>query len=374
MKSFVFIFAYNITFNAQKQMKRLLFLCVFMATTLCAVAQQAIVWEHPNMPYTPASNRISVTRVELSPAETDVTFLLKAPEGVKVWFSKDCKRKIRIGRQKPVLCGRIISEKMPDYPIADNNAEIKDNNYQSGDSVTLIGWLKDMPADLRDKGKELAVMNYSVFANNGDAVIYSAPLDSIGRFSLRLPVENACCVIGDYRRSGLLLILEPGETYYIMHDFATHQQFVMGGNARLQNEMLAYVPNIKFPSTGDVKRIGTDAFLAKCDSIRQSGEQQITDMAAEHKLSARWQHVNRNQMSAGAAFTILQSQYGQSEMPDKFIACAEENMRSFSLPYTLCFHLFTTIQHDYGQIIARKPAVCRGALSQRGPLPNIQTR
>ena len=63
---------------------------------------------------------------------------------IKVGKMKKGTRTITVGNSKAVKCSPITTATLPDYPIKDNRVGFKDNGYRMGDSVTIIGWLKDI--------------------------------------------------------------------------------------------------------------------------------------------------------------------------------------------------------------------------------------
>ena len=175
---------------------------------------------------------------------------------------KKGKRNITIGNGKPIVCSPISTAALPDYPTKDLRAGFVDNGYQANDSVTIIGWLKDMPEQAWKQGREFEVNIENVFMD--DQQKFYATMDSLGRFFLRIPVVNTSQAYLD-GRSFVSTVLEPGKTYFFLNDFKTGQQLFMGDDTRMQNELLAY------PDKWNYARIeeNTDAmqFKAQMDSI-----------------------------------------------------------------------------------------------------------
>ena len=62
---------------------------------------------------------------------------------VKIGKDKKGKRLIQIGSQKAVYT-MITSRFLPDYPTKDTRTDFADSGYKT-DTVTVVGWLKDMP-------------------------------------------------------------------------------------------------------------------------------------------------------------------------------------------------------------------------------------
>lgn len=109
-------------------------------------------------------------------------------------------------------CSRITSSYLPDYPAAVPGVSasgLKDNDYRSGDSITIIGWYKDMSQEMCDLSHEFEAGNQGIFKDSEK--MYSAPIDSLGFFTRRMPVENTQMLFCDWRRSNIVLIAEPGE-------------------------------------------------------------------------------------------------------------------------------------------------------------------
>ena len=160
---------------------------------------------------------------------------------IKVGKMKKGTRTITVGDSRAVKCSPITTATLPDYPIKDNRVGFKDNGYRMGDSVTIIGWLKDMPAEaLQRGGKEFEVMVHNVVTREPGGLSLYAKMDSLGRFTLKMPLPNTSQVFVDWKRTMVSIVLEPGETYFFLHDFGTGQKLFMGNDVRLQNELTAY--------------------------------------------------------------------------------------------------------------------------------------
>jgi len=150
---------------------------------------------------------------------------------------KNGKRSVTIGGGKKHNCSAITSEYLPDYPTKDLSS-FKDNNYRQSDTVTLIGWMKDFPKEILDRDREFEVSTAGIFSRN--ELKASGKVDSLGRFCVKVPVENTQQYFMDWRRSHVVTVLEPGETYFFLQDGKNHQRLMMGRNALVQNELLAH--------------------------------------------------------------------------------------------------------------------------------------
>ncbi len=156
---------------------------------------------------------------------------------VLVGKQKDGRRQITIGNGKKQVYSLITSETLPDYPTKDWST-FKDNGYREGDTVTFVGWLKDLPKEVLDKKRLFEIDLYSIYTKEG--VEFKGDIDDEGRFIVKVPVENSQEIYADWRRSHLHTVLEPGETYFYLFDYKNKKRLFMGHNARLQNELLAH--------------------------------------------------------------------------------------------------------------------------------------
>ena len=156
---------------------------------------------------------------------------------VSVGKQKDGKRQMTIGGEKKQVYSLITSETLPDYPTKDWST-FKDNGYREGDTVTFVGWLKDLPQEVLDKKRLFEIDLYSIYTKEG--VEFKGDIDDEGRFIVKVPVENSQEIYADWRRSHLHTVLEPGETYFYLFDYKNKKRLFMGHNARLQNELLAH--------------------------------------------------------------------------------------------------------------------------------------
>ena len=155
---------------------------------------------------------------------------------------KDSQRTITINKQKHV-CSLITSEFLPDYPEKDTRKVFADNHYCKGDSVTIVGWIRDTPESLKDE--EFWLTGTSVY----DVDNPITKVDSLGLFSFRMPVWNSTY----YSYRDLNILVEPNETYFILLDRISNQTLFMGKNARVLNEINHYKISPEVTNHYDIK-------------------------------------------------------------------------------------------------------------------------
>lgn len=264
---------------------------------------------------------------------------------IKVDKLKKGKRNITIGNGKPASCSPITKATLPDYPTKDLRTGFVDNGYKANDSVTIIGWLKDMPERAWKQSSEFEVSIDNIFTD--DQQKFYAKMDSLGRFSLRIPLVNTSQAYLDLRRTSAGTILEPGKTYFFLNDFTTGQRLFMGDDTRVQNELLAY------PDMGNQARIeeNQDAmqFKAQMDSICNA---MITELE-EHitlrpNLSQRYIDYIKGSCLTGQGESMMQARYDlKYQLPKEYMDfVTTELWQKAPKPYTL-YRPFPTFMRDY---------------------------
>lgn len=180
----------------------------------------------------------------------------------------------------------LTSEFLPDYPQKDTCRTFKDTHYLA-DTVTFISWLKDMPQEIREKGDKAVVEVI------GDIIPIrgswykrknAAKVDSEGRFMIKVPMVNSAQVNVKWGNCNLHTVFEPGETYFLIHDYKNNRKMFMGKNCRLQNEMLAYQikwEKVPFPEK-DMDEAQTRAYIQKEESAKEENIQELKKIIAAH--------------------------------------------------------------------------------------------
>ena len=166
--------------------------------------------------------------------------LTNGNDELKVTVGKDKQgtRTIQIGNQQKVY-SMITSHNLPDYPTKDTRTDFVNSGYKT-DTITLVGWLKDMPEYYKSlKSFEISYENF--FTPMEESV--HADLDSLGRFTAKIPVLNSTEFFLDWGRSFIITVLEPGKTYFMLCDFNEGHRMFMGDDCRLQNEQFKYIYN-----------------------------------------------------------------------------------------------------------------------------------
>ncbi len=278
------------------------------------------------------------------------------PKVVKVSKLKKGMRTITIDGDKPIVCSPITGAALPDYPTKDQRIGFVDNGYNPKDSVTIIGWMKDMPEEARRQGGDfnVSVKNFLV---NEEETAY-AMMDSLGRFTLKMPLLNSSEVFIDWDRSHQRSVLEPGKTYFYLSDFMTGQTLWMGDDVRLQNELIAY------PYDGIKERIPRDQrgkvnamdFKAKTDNSRALATAGLEETIAQHpNLSQRYIDFVKGYYPTSQGESLMQGRYAMPnyKLPQEYMDyVTRECWQKAVKPYTL-YRDFATFRDDYLDQIMR---------------------
>lgn len=275
-------------------------------------------------------------------------------------------RKVRFGKDKPVVCEAITTKTLPDYPTRDERTAFKDNGYRSGDSVTIYGWVKNRTPEMLEQGggkfADIAINNFFTDEEEG----FNAPLDSLGRYHITMPVLNAAQAYIDWGRSNFETVLEPGETYFFFYDAKTGQQLVMGKDARLQNELLAYPENFSGndiyayyyrvrKSKVDLRSLPDEEMLVFLDYLKQdkaTADSLLDLRMKEHpNLSQRYAQYLRNIYASRVGCNLMQARYSAKSdtLPAVYMDyVTQECWNKMGTPYTLYPDLSTFIRDYFG--------------------------
>lgn len=231
---------------------------------------------------------------------TDGEKLLKVTAGKE----KNGTRKLKIGDDPEKDVSRITTIYNTAYPTGGATA-FTDNGFREGDSVTINGWYKDMPSRLWDISNEINV-SFTDFFTGRDQV-FSAPLDSIGRFSLKFPVQNTTSVFIDWGRSNLSLPVEPECTYYLLNDFSTGQMMWMGEKSRLLNELISILPDFYINPPSMLDKESQREYYKYMTSLLDENEVAINKTAAEFpNLSPLWSDYKKESIKLECAMFAQQ--------------------------------------------------------------------
>ncbi len=265
---------------------------------------------------------------------------------INVGKMKNGIRSIKVGNGSPVQCDIITDNTLPDYPVKDLRKGFKDNGYSLTDSVTICGWIRDIPKELKKKYPDFNVITDNVISTNEEE--YKTKFDSLGMFRITIPLMNTS---GAWLWHAVYTVLEPGETYFLLYDFTNGNKLFMGNDVRLQNELLTH----KFSKASvrfDYGEENIDAmkFWQQADSVRSVQKAHLQNTLAGHpNLSQRYADytdgyylVNQGEYMMLARFNVP-----ERKLPQEYTDyVGNEIWQKMPKPYTL-YTNFGTFSRNY---------------------------
>ena len=283
--------------------------------------------------------------------EVKDAYTLMLSDGTTINISKMKKglRTITVGNDKPIICSPITKAFLPDYPMKDTRTGFVDNGYNPTDSVTIIGWLKDMPEQAWQQSKEFSV-NYQNIMNNRQENAYTK-MDSLGRFSFKVPLLNSTEVFIDWRRTTVNSFLEPGKTYFFLYDFKTGQKLWMGDDVRVQNELLALPrSHAEAPIPYNNKDADLMAYRKEADNARQMQMDFLRALLQSHPtMSQRYIDYMTDYFRMKEGRNLMQARFSgmNRAVPQEYMDyVGREFWQKAPTPYTL-YRDFVTMNNDF---------------------------
>ncbi len=245
----------------------------------------------------------------------------------------------------------ISSITLPDYPQKDTCSTFKDTHYQT-DTVTLIGWLKNMPQKMKEKDNEYSVSVYDDIFNGGSHGNTSfAKMDSLGRFVMKIPMLNSAEAFFDWDRTYIRTLFEPGETYLMLYDFKGGHKLFMGKNCRLQNETLAQ--RVGWVGADSERDMDEKAAMKYLEDTKADKEDEIKVMkqaiADRPNISDRYIKYLTNVYNVSEGRELMQGRFYMKDrhVPARYLNYVHrQHWQQPIRPYTLCRE-FKTLIRDY---------------------------
>ena len=188
----------------------------------------------------------------------------------------------------------LTSELLPDYPLADKSV-FTDNGY-AVDTAIVRGYIIGMP-------KDVEIDCYVHHPLSMEQRKLTTMRDDGGRFELHIPVVNTTQAF----MLGSSWVLQPGETYFIYADYTKKQAFVMGRDARLQNELLKYGDILGFRFEREQYKDKSDAiFLEDCRQALSVANASLDSLMQQHPmLSHKFQvYANSRNLFCAADYLV----------------------------------------------------------------------
>ena len=260
----------------------------------------------------------------------------KSDLAVNIDKPKQGKRTMSINGKKAEY-SLITTFSLPDYPQKDETTSMKDT-HNKPDTAIVVGWLRNMPKELWDRGQKYSVVYYDLFSTFKEVSNYSK-LDSLGRFEIKVPLINSTEVFMDWKHNCVNTVLEPGETYYLLYDFKAGHAIFMGKNCRLQNELLAHpIPMIDAEYAGKYEnKVPAQEMMQILESRYKEAEGNLRKQIEKSaSISRRYQEYAAQYLLCTYASDILQGAYRVKDhiFPQEYVSQVEKIWKEIPQPYT----------------------------------------
>jgi len=307
-----------------------------------------------------------------SKVEKKDTYTIEAKYGedklsVNIGNENAGKRTFTINNDK-AECSIIGDSYLPDYPQKDTITTFADNHYVEGDSVTIKGWIKpsSLPGIIRkieekldNNVKQKVEVRMMAKIITDEEWSFTASIDSLGCFTLRMPIENTASFYLDCGRGGATIVAEPNETYFLAIDPSESKTLFMGKNARLQNEINAHNISIKGYGADQLEEIGNIMDILDTIKTQTKAEmQELEKVCREHPtLSERYRTYYGNEILIHNAHFLMQGMYlvSNRELPEEYTKVIDEDYwKELAEPYTMEAYNFTHFFNDYSLHVQQK--------------------
>ncbi|MBQ3634670.1 MAG: TlpA family protein disulfide reductase [Bacteroidales bacterium] len=259
---------------------------------------------------------------------------------IEIGKLKDSKRKIAIGNNKPMMCTMLLGEFMPGYAKEDRS-KFTDNGYRRGDTTTIIGWVKDYPADMIKKHPAFEVKAFSLFTEH-EQIKAKGKIDEDGLFVVKMPLENSQEVYMDRYWTDIRTVLEPGETYVMLLDEKMGQRLFMGKKSRVQNEILANILEYASAAEPEEDELTEKQYRAYVEESKKEYEKTLlrleTIMTKHPKISKKYEAFHSMCIVSNMAKQVMEyGAFGVKKMPLDVKEYINEEIKKYAkTPYTLC--------------------------------------
>ncbi|WP_276090398.1 TlpA disulfide reductase family protein [Pedobacter sp. JY14-1] len=243
---------------------------------------------------------------------------------------------------------------LPPYATSDETT-FKDTHFQQVDTAYITGYLRNAP-----NLEPFRVSRINII--KGDEEEIYADVDSLGRFLIKVPLLNTQQVFLDWHRMQKIDILEPGEHYFLYHDFNSGQYLMMGDDVRLHNELASYQPYAAFALTEEEnsrraevnKMKGMDYLQAKKAELKKANTFFANYLKRNLHLSAKTRYFVWNFNRYNIGFYLMQKRFdldrrNREHFPAEYMAYVKDSLFIDPVePYTLVRD-FSTFSRDYVQ-------------------------
>ncbi len=279
---------------------------------------------------------------------------------VNIGKEKNGKRQFTINGQKITLAR--FNGAMPDYPMADNTPF---NKELTKGEATIVGWIKDFPEEFKSRGVKLLFRSYNIVT--GEPSDIDVKVDEASMFTAKIPMLGTGDVLvqesmGNDKVFVGNLVLQPGKSYTLVHDWTRNTYLCMGEDARLQNELMANPCEIPYIAESH-DRMGGKAlrkYENECmEKLNKTNERFNEIIAQNPNISKRYRDyvTESNKFRVGYALWSTWFLVPGYKLPDEYVAKASKlGTINLDLPLSLTNNLgnYVFFSTAYGNQKMRK--------------------
>ena len=246
---------------------------------------------------------------------------------INIGKEKNGRRQFTINGQKLTLAR--FNGALPDYPMADNTPY---NTELVKGEATIVGWIKDFPKEIKDKDIDLLFRTYNNVTGIPSNI--NIKVDETGMFTAKIPMFGTADVLvqeslGNDKMYSGRMVLQPGKSYTLIHDWTRNTSICMGEDARLQNELMANpceVPYIE-ESHGRMGGKALRKFENECmEKLNKTNEKLNEIIAQNPNISKRYRDYVTESNRFRVGYALWSTWYSVSgyNLPDPYVAKASK--------------------------------------------------
>ena len=246
---------------------------------------------------------------------------------IAIGKEKNGKRQFTINGQKLTL--ERFNGALPDYPMADNTPY---NTELVKGEATIVGWIKDFPKEIKDKDINLLFRTYNNVTGNPSNI--NIKVDETGMFTAKIPMFGTADVLvqeslGNDKMYSGRMVLQPGKSYTLIHDWTRNACIYMGEDARLQNELMANPCEVPYIEESH-RSMGGKAlrkFENECmEKLNKTNEKLNEIIAQKPNISKRYRDYVTESNRFRVGYALWSTWYSVSgyNLPDAYVAKASK--------------------------------------------------
>ena len=246
---------------------------------------------------------------------------------IAIGKEKAGKRQFIINGQKQTLSR--FNGVLPDYPMADNTPY--NTELVKGDA-TIVGWIKDFPKEIKDKDVNLLFRTYNNVTGIPSDI--NVKVDETGMFTAKIPMFGTADVLvqeslGNDKIYSGRMVLQPGTSYTMIHDWTRNACIYMGEDARLQNELIANPCELPYieESHGRMGGKALRKFENECmEKFNKTNDRFNEIIAQKPNISKRYRDYVTESNRFRVGYALWSTWYSVSgyNLPDPYVAKASK--------------------------------------------------